>query len=133
MSSGAIVWRKFADTQTKQLHNLIEEIAESASKPNWDGEEADAVSRATIDAAKGFVTVFPRMGKLPDVSATPQGEVYFEWVIAKDRMLTILVEPEPEHEIIFAALIGDERASGRQPWSGRLPTTLKCWFHNLIE
>ena len=120
--------------QTKLLSSKIDEVAEESSRPNWDGEGATALDAETVRVSKDFVSKFPVLEKLPDVSATPLGEIYLEWVFARDRMLTILVGKYEgkRFEIAFAALIGDESVNGQQPWSGQIPTTLKCLFSNIV-
>ena len=118
--------------QTRILRKEIDVVATEASEPNWNHEGAAAVDPRTIEIAKELVAVFPKMDALPDVSATPFGEVYFEWVLARDRMLTLSVGPPSNHEIVFAAMFGTERTSGRQHWSGTLPRSLECCFRNLL-
>ena len=124
------------DYGSNRLHNRIkreiDSVAESSSKPNWDGDGAAAVLSDTIQVAKKLVESFPGMIELPDVSATPHGEVYFDWTPARDRMLVITVGPPPNHEIVFAAMFGSEKMSGHQCWSGSLPRFLECCLHRIL-
>ena len=123
--------RRLVNRQVVDLQKEIDVIAIEASEPNWDHEGAAAVDPDTIAVTKELVALFPKMDALPDVSATPHGEVYFDWAPARDRLLALSVGPPANHEIVFAAMFGNERVSGRQHWSGTLPRFLECCFHHI--
>lgn len=93
------------------------------SKTRESGEVA--VAESTFDVAIQVAAHLPYVDESPEVSTTPRGEVYFDWVSSKG-ILAISVCPPPDHAVVFAGRIGDERFSGRMPWSGTLPRLLEC-------
>ena len=125
------------DQQAQQddvIHHLIraiEEVAKQASKTNWDGEDALPVAPETAQIAKKLVRFFPILSEVPDVSASPHGEIDFDWAIDRRTMLTIGVCEPPDHDILFVANIGKSEFRGKEPWENELPQLAKCCFERM--
>ena len=102
----------------------LDSIAEHASKPGWDGEGGDSVAPATIQIARCMSSYLADLFQdRPDVSASPDGSVDFDWTFENDSMLTVGITSE--HDIVFAATFGDSGTRGREPWKGSLPPMLE--------
>ena len=68
----------------------------------------------------------------PDVSATPQGEVDFDWVTPGNAMLTVGVGSDGD--IAFAGAFADgEQVRGRAPWNGAIPAYIEGCFRRLRD
>ena len=111
----------------REVHGLLED----AGTEDWDGEGALALAPETVDIAQKLIDEFPPPVGRPDVAATPHGEVDFDWVIARNVMLTVSVGPSKE--IAFAGLFHGARLNGCEPWEGTLPQFVNCCFELLRE
>ena len=112
----------------------LDSVSEYSVHENWDDEGALAVSSETLEKARELAALFPiKIEELekPVVSATPHGEIDFDWAVARDVMLTVSVEPSGS--IVFAGMFGDVQASGRYEWTGELPHFIECCFGQLAE
>lgn len=89
-----------------------------------------AVDENTVLTAKKMVDDLPDDAGKPDVTATPHGEVDFDWVVDRDLMLTVSVGPGG-NEIAFAGLFRGARLNGREQWTGTLPKFICCCFERL--
>ena len=123
----------FTTSQQKGRTSLKQEVKgllEKAGKPNWDGEDALAVTPKTVSIAQKLIDKFPltQIGK-PDVNATPHGEVDFDWFVDRDAMLTVSVSLSGE--IAFAGLFGKAQIHNSEKWEGALPELLDCCFEQL--
>lgn len=114
------------------LKKEIGDLLEEAGVDNWDGEGATALDEDTVLTARMVVDELPNYAGRPDVSATPHGEVDFDWVKRQDLMLTVSVGPGGK-EIAFAGLFYGARLSGHDSWTGKLPRTVHCCFERLRD
>lgn len=114
------------------LKKEIGDLLEEAGVENWDGEGATALDEDTVLTARMVVDELPNYAGRPDVSATPHGEVDFDWVVDKDLMLTVSVGPGGK-EIAFAGLFYGDRVSGRGWWTEKLPKFVHCCFKRLRD
>ena len=124
------------DAVRAALRAELGRIPASCGEPNWDGEDAQAVAPRTVEIAKSVLAKLPAYVLAPeldpDVSATPQGEVDFDWVAPCNAMLTVGIGPEGD--IVFAGTFSDdERVSGSGPWNGELPAYIDGCFRRLRD
>ena len=121
----------YPDTERASLKREVQGLLEDAGTEDWDGEGALALAPETVDIAQKLINEFPPLVGKPDVNATPQGEVDFDWVIARNVMLTVSVGPSKE--IAFAGLFHGARLNGCEPWEGTLPQFVNYCFELLRE
>ena len=121
--------RECAGAERASLKEEVSSLVDDAGEENWDGEGALALAPETVDIARRMIDGFPVDTGRPDVSATPHGEVDFDWIIDRNRMLTLSVGPSGS--IAFSGLFGDARVNGREPWKGRLPQRVHCCLQRL--
>ena len=67
-----------------------------------------------------------------DVSATPHGEVDFDWETPGGATLVVSVGPETDIAFYFQSPDGT-RAKGREAWTGTLPHFTGCCFERLWD
>ena len=108
------------------LKQQVEALLADAGTENWDGEGALALQQNTVELAQELIKYFPPYIGIPDVTATPHGEVDFDWVISQDVMLTLSVARSGE--IAFTGLFNGARMNGCEPWAGALPHFVQCAF-----
>ena len=123
--------QKPPDAEREALKTEVYELLKMAGIENWDGEGGLAVTREIVSVAQKFVDKLPNHLGKPDVAATPQGEIDFDWVINPDVMLTVSIGPS--NEIAFAGLFHGARLNGGEPWTGILPQFVDCCFKRLRD
>ena len=122
-------WIGYPERQS--LKKNVGKLTELAGNENWDGEGAPPLEQATIEMAQKLVDAFPPSAIVhqPDVSATPHGEVDFDWVLSKKTMLTVSVCPSGE--IAFAGIFENSQLDGKEPWVGGLPYFVEMCLNRL--
>lgn len=111
------------------LKDRIHDLQETASVEGWDGDGALALNPETIDHAVKFVHSLPRDIPMPDVGASPHGEINFEWVLSREAMLSVSMCPDGT--IAFAAKFPDERMRNTVLWSETMPDSLSVALNKL--
>lgn len=97
---------------------------------DWDGEGAKAVQRETMEIAEEVVDLLVGyLGEIPGIRANSRGEIEFSWNV-EGRMLLLGVCPG--RIIAFAAVHGESRVRGREPWGGDLPVVVPCLLRSLL-
>ena len=99
--------------QSADRVNLRTEVTQAANRcsaPNWDGNNAVAVSPATVDVASRFIDSFPADVPLPTVIPEPDGQLNFEWYREPRKLLSVSVGTNGT--LYWAALIGSEDPRG---------------------
>lgn len=104
----------FGQRQVDLMVRLLEACHEASSDP-----ETDPVLADTFELSEAFLRVIPPRVPLPDVMVHPDGEIAFEWHLARDRVLT--VSAGPAGSVAFAALLGASTAYGRESFAGVIP------------
>lgn len=132
--SSTIMQRSYASwtRDRSSLKERISSLLEKADKEGWDGEGSARLEGETVKIAQELVDRFPVHvvhGHAPDVDVTPHGEVDFDWVVDRDRMLTVSVLPSKE--IAFSGLFHGARVNGCESWKGALPQFVSCCFERL--
>ena len=115
----------------ESIKRKVHELIEHAGTDDWDGDGALALAANTVEIAQELVDSFPIDVDVPDIAATPHGEVDFDWIIDRGLMLTVSVGSS--NEIAFAGLFRGARLEGSEPWKGTLPHFIHCCFERLRE
>ena len=113
------------------LKQDVGKLLEKAREENWDGEGAVALSPHTVEIAQQLIDKFPSYIAEPDVSASPHGEIDFDWANSQNAMLTVSVEPSGK--IAFAFLSGNTRVRGSEEWKRVLPKFMECAFREIMN
>jgi hypothetical protein len=96
----------------------------------WDGEGAKAVQPETLEIAREVAGLLASyLGEVPGIRANSRGEIEFSWNV-DGRMLLLGVCPG--RVIAFAAIHGESRVRGREPWGGSLPVVVPCLLKSLF-
>lgn len=100
----------------------LRSVAEECSSIGWDGYEAAAIEQETILQAKRFLNALPLGMIAPSVGAEPDGHITFEWYRSPRRILSVSVSPEGD--LHYAALLGDRKTYGTEPFFGEIPSDI---------
>ena len=122
-------------TDRSSLKKRVSSLLEKAGEEGWDGEGAARLEGETVKVAQELVDRFPvhvvhgYALDILDIDVTPHGEVDFDWVVDRDRMMTVSVLPSKE--IAFSGLFHGARVNGCESWNGTLPQFVNCCFERL--
>ena len=71
------------DAARQVLLTTLQESCKRCQVPNWDGEDAEAVSTDTHNVASRLLESLPSNLPLPTISPEPDGQLNFEWYQAQ--------------------------------------------------
>ena len=103
----------------EMLLREVESLWQECRVPNWDGQGAEAVSRATFETAKRFVTALPADLPAPEISADAVGDISFEWF--HDQRQVCSVGVGGDGELCYASLHGAHKSYGTETFRDRIP------------
>ncbi len=101
------------------LQHEVRDLLEHAGEDDWDGEGAQALSPETVAIAEKLANLFPAGIDRPTISATPHGEVDFDWCLSRDIMLTVSVGASGD--VAFAGLFNEAEWAGKESWRDDRP------------
>jgi hypothetical protein len=83
--------------QGTDLANVVDPFADfySYNEPNWDGEDADPISRDTIRAARKFYHVLPAAFGNAHIAPGPDGTISFEWYPKNKKLQKLFIPVGP--------------------------------------
>jgi len=97
-------------------------VYEQCAVPGWDGYDAAAISQEAYLTAYRLLEALPLGVPAPTVGAEPDGHLTFEWHRGARRTLSVSVSPDAE--LHYAALLGQSKVYGTEPFLGELPKTV---------
>ncbi len=103
----------------KRVLPELQEISKETSAPGWDGYDAAPITEQTIVQSEAFLQTLPNTFPVPSVGAEPDGHVTFEWHRSSRRTLSVSVSPTGE--LHYAALLGPNKAFGKEIFYGEMP------------
>lgn len=104
--------------QAKGSLNELKQIFTQCNKADWDGYGAAPISGRVFQLASDFLEALPLGTIAPAVGAEPDGHITFEWYHSPRRTLSVSVSPEGE--LHYAALMGNSKAYGTEPFFGEV-------------
>ena len=131
IDAGSWPKERFGEKEREAVKDEIDALLQCSGEENWDDDGALPLDRNTVEVAKDVVDEFPSHIMPPDVAVTPHGELDFDWVVAREVMLTISIGPLKE--VAFSGLFPGTRLKGRQMWSGALPAFVEYCFEQLVR
>lgn len=114
------------DAARLDLLKALDELCQLCGNRNWDGEDADAVSKQTHAIAHQLLELLPSDKPLPVIAAEPDGQLNFEWYQTPRRLLTVSISATGT--LYWAALIDAEDPRGSCQFSDQFPSTLLYWI-----
>ena len=107
-------WRRTVSSLT--------DLMRECSQPGWDGYASPAISNEAASNAIQFIRTIPLSIPLPEISATPAGDITFEWSQTAHRIVTVAVGDTGE--VHYASLNGSKRTFGSYPLDGNFEPEL---------
>lgn len=106
--------------------DAIWEVWLPCKEPNWDGENAIAISETTFENAYRLIDALPHGFPSPTVTAEPDGHLNLEWYKNPRRILSVSVSPRSL--LHWAALIGSEDPRGSCRFFDEVPKSLRYYI-----
>ena len=103
--------------------NELNTVFEECRIANWDGLDALPVSIATYQVALQFLQALPLGTEAPSFGAEADGQLTMEWYRAQRTVLSISFSGQGH--LHYAALLGQRRAYGSEPFYGKVPKRIK--------
>lgn len=100
----------------------LEGLVSECSVLNWDGYGALGLSAKVLTKARAFLSSLPNKHIDLELSATPEGDVAFDWFYAKRHSLTLLIGEQSR--LVYAAIDGDEEYSGTASFVDEAPRSI---------
>lgn len=113
-------FRKRAERE-RALNNLAKAV-ERASVDNWDGHGARKIEPRVSQLACRFLNTLPSAVPAPDVGVDPDGDISFDWSVARDRQLTVSLSPDGT--LSYAGIFGAAARHGKEEFEDAVPQEL---------
>jgi hypothetical protein len=113
--------RSVNDAHVRVVKSAIQETFSEAAVEDWDGPGSKPVTSETFQTAQAIAELIPCDCDPPHVSADVGGRILFEWMTARDQMVTLAVAAT---ELSYAGLFGTNRVFGAEAFDGTLPVFL---------
>lgn len=106
---------------------------ENFESPNWDGYDAQPVTKETVQAARRLLGLIPRDFPDPDIAPGSDGGIGFEWVLENSsiRKLFIDIGPGATWSAYWRLASGAKGNSPRRPMDSETPQKVAAIFHQL--
>jgi hypothetical protein len=108
----------------------LSQVYEECIEPNWDGYDALPVTEDSYRLTYELLETLPLSTPPPSFGAEPDGHITLEWRSSPTRTLSVSVSPEGE--LHYAALLGDSRAYGTEPFFGEVPKPIVDLIHRVM-
>ena len=115
----------------KGVFDELFQTFEECREPNWDGYGAQPVNEETYQLAYEFLEALPLGTPAPSMGAEPDGHITLEWYYSTRRTLSVSVSPEAE--LHYAALLGNSKAYGTEPFFGDAPKAIIDLIHRIMS
>jgi len=108
----------------------LSQVYEECLEPNWDGYDALPVTEEAYRLTYELLEALPLSTPLPSIGAEPDGQLTLEWYCSPRRTLSVSVSPEGE--LHYAALLGDSKVYGTEPFFGEAPKAIVDLIHRAM-
>jgi len=109
----------------------LAEVRRECRDPDWDGYDAEPVSRQSCVLALDLLRALPAELPSPSVGAMPGGLISLEWHQAARQTLTVVCEADGN--LIYAGLFGPSTTSGIQGYNGTIPGVILAAIRRVYE
>lgn len=109
------------DRRDKALVALLR-VYKDARADDWAGQGSLGITVKTFYNAFRFINALPLNVPIPEINAEPDGHVAFEWRHAPYRVISVSVGEK--NELPYAALVAENRISGRAIFRDALPDVI---------
>ena len=95
-------------------------LFDECSEPGWDGYDAESLSKLAKFSAMAFIDSIPEGAMTPEVSASPDDGLTFEWE-GDGRILSVTIYDDI---VVYAQLIGGAKQHGEVDFLKEMPDAI---------
>jgi hypothetical protein len=104
------------------IERIIQDAANEASTPDWDGEGAQIASTVSVTAARRFLLLLPPDIELPESFVDPSGKMHLAW--ERDRFRVFGISFSHTGKISYAGLFFGAAFQGTLPIISSIPSEI---------
>jgi hypothetical protein len=86
---------------------IVEAVVNETREVGWDGGDAAPVREETIAKVWALLAALPPQVPMPEISAEPDGDVALDWIMDRERQVSVSVRHNGESH--FSGLFGGGR------------------------
>jgi hypothetical protein len=107
-------------------------LASECNAPDWDGENANAMSPIALLNAENFIRALPDAIPLPELAPEPDGSVSLDWIQARNRLFSLSISSTDR--LAFAWLDGSDKGHGVARFDGQtVPPRILMGIQSVAE
>jgi hypothetical protein len=92
------------------------ELAGECAVPDWDGENASAISGQAVQTAADFIRALPEGIPLPEFAPEPDGAISLDWIQSPHRQFSLSIGANDR--LAYAWLDGTDKGHGVARFDG---------------
>lgn len=128
MRNGSLI---FDPPARRELKQLVREISNECSKPDWDGADAAPVESRTMAYALLFVDAMPMGLPEPEPGVHPDGDISFSWIGSKGHRLSLAIGSTGRINYAYRHL--PSKLNGTEYLGDQIPHALLGYIRTFIE
>jgi len=114
-----------------QASDALLDLVNETREIGWDGGDAAPVREETIAKVWALLAALPPQVPMPEISAEPDGDVALDWVVDRERQVSVSVRHNGE--LHFAGLFGGGRkVHGADIFCGAMPPMVLSAIKQLL-
>lgn len=113
------VGQTLADDTSVSFQSAIRPVEEVFRVIEEGTRSGKAIDSITVTQALALLDALPLWVTAPEVALEPDGQIGFDWVLGRRRMLSLNVGRNGM--LGYSSLLGMESSYGRTPFAGELP------------
>ena len=94
----------------ERFYISLGEVIFECSQPNWDGYEANPITKASVDNLIKFMNILDDSLPDPDPGCDPDGQVSIEWYFQPGR-ISLSFDHE-EEKVYYAYILEEDKGCG---------------------
>lgn len=114
---------KVADRNNRPLLVKLFQVYQECSENNWDGYDAQLISKKAYFEAEKLIRLLPSHIKEPEIVPEPTGEIALEWY--QGKRFTFVISVGGNNLITYAGLFGStSKAHGTEYFGAEVPAMI---------
>lgn len=108
--------------KNNEIQQELDELFKECSEKDWDGYEANPITKDAYFEAKRFIKSLLSIPSFPfpEIVPEPTGEIGFEWYKGKQQVFIVSVSGK--NELVYAGLFGPNKVHGTEYFGDSLPS-----------
>ena len=109
---------------------MLDEIFQKANIPNWDGYNAQPISKGTLNKAQEFLRALPSSTPSPEVGVDPDGDISFDWDDGRGNIFSLSINGSGR--LAYAGIFGENGVHGDEQFVDVVPASILEHLRRLL-